>query len=82
MGYKIGQVVEYGAEVIRVTTCWRCKFNVKKKYQYGNAGRKTYCEKTKRYGNAKRACFCKKFESNSTSYIDPYAIKVLEKETE
>lgn len=70
MGRKIGDIVEYDKEIIRVTKCWRCKYNNKPKYNIEK--KKTYCEKTKRYGDAIRACFCKKFESNSDSYIDPY----------
>lgn len=63
----IGDVTMYGNEVIRLTTCFRCKYM--DDYGYD---KKCFCRKTKRRGKISRALFCKRFKSNSDSYKDPY----------
>ena len=80
--YKIGDIVQYGKEVIRLTRCWRCEHSGEYEwresgypYGYGEKiphSKKIYCEKTKRWGSPDRAYFCTQFKSNSDSYHDPY----------
>lgn len=75
MGYRIGDQVEYGKTVLRLSKCWRCVHHGE--YEWRKSGypsgmgervahsKKMFCQITKRWGDPERAFFCRHYEERS-----------------